>query len=267
MRAANPQTTQGLTRAQLDVTDSSRIAKALADMRPSVVINAAAMAHVDACERDEALAFRVNADAPGRLAHACAENDCAFVHVSTDYVFGADATTRPRVESDAPAPVNMYGTSKLAGEARVAQTKARFCIVRTAWLFGYAGDFVDRMRTRARAGDNLRVTAQPGTPTPIAALADAILRVAERLATRQETPPLLHIAGAPPTTRFEWVREALLAAGLPEAADRMTLAAAGDFNDAAVRPAGTPLDTTLYQRLFGDRIAWRDALIPGVGAR
>jgi dTDP-4-dehydrorhamnose reductase len=250
----------GLDRAALDIAERYAVGIALERLRPCAVINAAAKADVDRCESDWPGALRANAEGPGVLAVACATLGLPLVHVSTDYVFGGEGHACPRRESDPPAPVNAYGRSKLLGEQRVLDSAGNAVVVRTAWLFGFAGDFLDRMRLKALAEGRLRVTEQAGTPSPVAGVAEGLHRIAIGLARGLRLPPIIHLAGAPIATRAEWVAAAVgcdpAMAGV--IIDRVGIDAFP--GDAAVRPLGTPLDTRLYHSLFGAPPDWRRAL-------
>src|SRR5207237_4193434 len=105
------------------------------DASPDVVGNCAAHTRVDACEREEAEAFRLNAHAVEGVANAARERDALVVHFSTDYVFDG-ATGRAYVEEDTPNPLSVYGKSKLEGERLLRLSAARFLLVRTQWLYG-----------------------------------------------------------------------------------------------------------------------------------
>jgi len=248
----------GLDRQALDIAAPSAVAQALQTHRPRTVINAAAMAAVDACETDFAAAVRVNAEGPGVVARACAAREIPFVHVSTDYVFGGEGHDRPRREGDPPRPINAYGRSKRMGEEEVLAAQGRSVIVRTAWLFGFPTDFVDRMARKAAQGERLRITEQTGAPTPVGPVAESLLRFAERLAAGAPAPPILHLAGSPVTTRAAWVERALAAAA-PGLAVIERVPVDAFANTGAARPLGTPLESRLAAELFDLRIDWRPA--------
>lgn len=126
------------TRRDFDVRDHRGVEDAVLSARPDVLINTAAFHKTDACEDDPALAFSINALAVRNLARASAACNAAFVHMSTDYVFDG-AQRSPYVEEDRPNPINVYGTSKLAGEHFAAAACRRSYVVRIASLFGTAG--------------------------------------------------------------------------------------------------------------------------------
>ena len=169
-----------LERTALDVGDRDAVAAALDRHRPEVVVNAAAWTAVDACERDVARAFRDNADAVRYLREACDRRSAHLVQISTDYVFDGTAT-RPYREDDPIAPLGVYGASKAEGEQAVHE--AGGTVVRTSWLFAEGGpSFVHTMLRLAKERPVLRVVAdQHGRPTLTRDLADAIVRIAQRL--------------------------------------------------------------------------------------
>ncbi len=173
-----------LDRARADLTWSARLARALDDVAPDVVVNCAAYNLVDQAEKECEDAFAVNARGVRRLAHWCAERGRLLVHFSTDHVFGQPGQGRPWVEDDEPAPVSVYGLSKLAGEGFVRAAGPRHLIVRTCGLYGLHGsggkgtNFVETMLRLVRQGGPVRVVDdQTCTPTFTVDLADAVVRL------------------------------------------------------------------------------------------
>jgi dTDP-4-dehydrorhamnose reductase len=176
-----------LGRADLDLTDGAAIQPRLAAIHPDVVINAAAYNKVDEAEQRPDLAFAVNAAAPGHIGRACAALGARLIHVSTDYVFDG-SLGRPYAEDGLPAPLGMYGASKLAGEHLVqAYAGEHALIVRTSAVFGMAGEgagkggnFVRAILRQAGAQHPLRVVDdQTTSPTYALDLARAIVSLAE----------------------------------------------------------------------------------------
>lgn len=246
---------RALDRAGLDITDPAALAAVLTGLRPAAVINCAAVSNVDAA----AAAHAVNAAAPGKLAQACTAVGAPFIHLSTDYVFGA-ATTRPWREDNPVSPVNDYGRFKAEGERGALAAGGRVCVVRVAWLFGDGEDFIARLVRGADPATPVRVAHdQIGSPTPIGPLAIRLLQLADRMAT-DPLPPVLHMAGTPPVSRADWVEtafDALTAAGRrPPPLIRAPLAA---FVSTAPRPYFSALDCSLSQALFGSPLDWRAA--------
>lgn len=156
----------GIARGALDITDAAAVDETLGELRPAIVINAAAYTRVDDAETDEAQALRINGDGPGVLGRWCAARSARLIHVSSDYVFAGDAAAP--YEVDAPtAPAGAYGRSKLAGEGAVRAAGGDAHVVRTGWLYGVNGpSFVRAVGGRLARGETVEVvTDQRGAPT------------------------------------------------------------------------------------------------------
>lgn len=244
-------------------------AQLIARERPQVVINAAAYTDVEGAQRDRERAFAVNAAAPGQLAQACAQAGAWLIHYSTDYVFdGAkqDGAGRPvpYAETDAPAPLNVYGESKLAGEQAVAATGAPHLILRTSWVYSRAGEnFVNKILARARAGTPLKVVNdQFGAPTWADALARATRQAVDVLARPQTDAGALaglyHLSAAGGGSWFDVAQEALRISVLDVP---LAPVSATEFAGAAPRPRNSLLDSGRFAAAFGHRIGdWREDL-------
>lgn len=172
----------------IDIRDAAAVHELITrDLRPDVVINTAAEHNVPKCEEKPDVTFAVNATAVKPLAMACEACGARLIHISTDYVFGTGGT-RPFVESDLPAPLNVYGASKLAGEHLIAANCGNYVIVRTSGLYGMAPcrakggkNFVNTMLYLAKTrGEVSVVTDEVLTPTYTLALARQIRVLAER---------------------------------------------------------------------------------------
>jgi dTDP-4-dehydrorhamnose reductase len=214
---------------ECDLTDATATLEAVRRLDPRAVVNCAAYTNVDGAEADEETAERVNADAAGNLARACAAAGARLVHVSTDYVF--DGSKRePWVESDPVNPLGAYGRTKLHGEQRVAALDDH-AIVRTAWLFGPHGpNFVSTMLRLASERDEVQVvTDQVGSPTFAGHLAPALVDMAERSDTG-----IFHGAGAGSCSWYELTLEAFDVAGV---SCRVLPTTAARFARPAPRPA------------------------------
>ena len=177
-----------LTHKDIEVCDFAQVTAKLSGLAPEIVINTAAFHHLERCELDPTLAFAVNSVGPRHLALACRELDAALMHFSTDYVFGG-GDSHPYSETDLPHPLNVYGASKLAGEAVVTLTWPKHYIVRTCGLYGLAGssgkggNFVENMLHKAKSCEILRVVDdQILTPTFTVDLAASVALLLE---TRQ----------------------------------------------------------------------------------
>lgn len=188
-----------LDRSQLDVTDASAVARAIADHTPDALVNCAAFTNVDGAEGDRDSAFAVNETGAGNLAEEATKAGLSLLHVSTDYVFDGEALLdsdgRPRayVESDRVGPLSVYGASKLEGERRVLFASPRHAVVRSSWLFGVWGaNFVETMLRLASERDSIDVVDdQVGCPTWTGHLAPALIGLLER-----EVAGLIHLAGS-----------------------------------------------------------------------
>ncbi|MBT4519154.1 MAG: sugar nucleotide-binding protein, partial [Halieaceae bacterium] len=134
-----------VARGQLDIGNPQSVARMMAELKPQVVINAAAYTAVDKAESEAAQARRVNALGPGFLAAACREQGARMIHVSTDFVFDGESS-RPYSPVSPPCPIGEYGRSKLAGEVAVHGELPGALTVRTAWLYSDRGaNFVKTM--------------------------------------------------------------------------------------------------------------------------
>jgi len=246
----------------LDLSDLEAIAPLVARVRPDAVVNAAAYTAVDRAEDEAELAFRINAQATGRLALACADADVPLVHYSTDYVFDGRGS-RPYREDDPTAPLGVYGHSKRDGEMAISDSGARHLILRTAWVYGLHGQ--NFLRTMLRVGaerDELRVVAdQHGCPTPAWLIADttaAILRqgIAES--------GIRHLVAGGQTTWHGFadaIFEEASKRGLIARRPVVTPIATAEYPTRAQRPAYSVLDTSRLREEYAlDLPDWREAL-------
>jgi dTDP-4-dehydrorhamnose reductase len=235
-------------------------------LRPDLVINAAAWTDVEAAEdgpQARAAAFRINGQAPGELAQACAAVGAWLIHYSTDYVFDG-ARDRAYTEDDPPHPLNAYGASKLAGEQAIAAAGCKHLILRTSWVYSSGGDnFLTRIIARARGAAHLRVVSdQYGAPTWARTLADAT-RLAARCVSGDtaaaQPSGLYHVTAAGRCNWFEYAQTALGALGIEAAIEPVGAAA---FPVRARRPLNSELDASRFAAQFGwTRPHWRDELL------
>jgi len=146
-------------RPELDLLSPETVQPALANIRPNIIVNAAAYTAVDQAEKEPEVAMAVNAGGAMAVADAARTLGVPLVHLSTDYVFDGRKST-PYIEQDQVAPANVYGASKLAGEAAVAAATRDHVIVRTAWVYSpYGKNFVQTMLTLAQSRDEVSVVA------------------------------------------------------------------------------------------------------------
>jgi len=248
-----------LGRDEADLSDPASCAAAIDNIRPTVVINAAAYTAVDAAESEETLATRINGDAPGAMARACARLGCPFVHISTDYVFDGSGTTPWSV--DAPTgPLGAYGRSKLSGEQAVRAAGGVHAILRTSWVVSAHGrNFVKTMLRLGAEREKLTIVAdQVGGPTPAGDIAEACLVMAEQLVKDPSKSGTYHFSGAPDLSWADFARAIFARAGLAcEVEDIPTSA----YPTPAARPANSRLDCSATLSAFGiARPDWRNGL-------
>lgn len=235
-----------LGRAQCDLAEPGALSACVREVRPAVIVNAAAYTAVDRAEREPALAEAVNGRAPGVLAEEARRLGAYLVHFSTDYVFDG-AKRAPYLESDEPHPLQVYGRSKLAGERAIRAAGARHAIVRTSWVYAHRGrNFVHAILYKARTDGRLRVVAdQFGTPTWARDLARL---VTDLLRLRELPEGTFHAAAAGEATWCDFAREILRLAGSATPVEAVTTA---EFPTASRRPAYTVLDSSRLPRATG----------------
>lgn len=169
------------TTTKLDITNLEAIRQMVKDNDVKVVVNCAAYTNVDAAESNEALAEKLNAEAPKNLAVTMKEIGGLLVHISTDYVFGGDPYNTPCKEDQKGTPTGVYGKTKLHGEQGIVATNCNYIILRTAWLYSEFGkNFVKTMLNLTATKPQLKVVIdQVGTPTYAYDLAKAIATILE----------------------------------------------------------------------------------------
>lgn len=154
-------------RQVLDLADLDRVDAYLQAHQPALIVNAAAYTGVDAAESEKKLADRLNHRLPARLARYASDNAARLIHYSSDYVYPGEGD-RPWHETDTPAPLSVYGATKLDGDRAVEESGARHLILRTSWVYGHRGrNFMNTMLRLGCERDHLGVVNdQIGAPTP-----------------------------------------------------------------------------------------------------
>lgn len=227
---------------KLDVADRDEVLGSITTLRPDIIVHAAAMTNVDACENDPDRAYAINALGARHVADAARRVTAHVVHVSTDYVFDG-AKGAAYHEWDDTAPISVYGRSKLGGEREIDPS---WTTVRTSWVFGRHGaNFVKTVLKLAdeRDGELPMVDDQRGCPTSAADLAGMIRRLAVG-----RIPGLFHVSNQVGASRYEMARDILRYAGHDPA--RITPITTADMPRPAARPANSELDN-LALRLSG----------------
>lgn len=260
-------------RDKVDLAKPDTIVHALKDVRPDVVINAAAYTAVEKAETEVDLAHAVNGKAVGVLAEQCKKQGVALVHYSTDYVFDG-AATRPYLETDPVNPLSVYGRSKLQGEQYLQEVGGNWVVFRTGWVYGQRGsNFCRTMIKLAQEKDNLKVVDdQTGAPTPANWLAELGLSIAGVVAMHRyksqgklaptflpdfpsEIPggEIFHASAAGVTTWYDYACMAIEHAhkqGLVKSMPSIERAKTSDMNFAAQRPAYSVLNNKKLMDTF-----------------
>lgn len=249
-------------RVQCDLADTDRIRSVVREVRPTIIVNAAAYTAVDKAESEPELARQINAVAPGVLAEEAARLGALLLHYSTDYVFDGNKAA-PYVEGDATGPLSVYGRSKLEGEQAIRAAGGKSVIFRTSWVFGARGNnFVKTILRLAREKERLCVVDdQIGSPTPAAMLATvtgiglAMLRHGAALGEGESR--LYHLAAARPVSWCEFARTIVGLAGQASGFDlrlkpeAISATSTADYPTPALRPMNSRLDCSQLEKDFG----------------
>ena len=241
----------------LDVTDPERVRRRINIDRPDVVINCAAWTDVDGAESSEQQCFEVNAVGAGNIAQTAEQAGARVLYVSTDYVFDG-GKEGSYVESDLPAPLSVYGRSKLAGEQATIEANRRSFVVRTSGLFGLGGsNFVDTMLRLGKAGEVLVVHDQTTSPTYTWHLAYGLVRLLDT-----DSFGLHHMAAAGDCSWYEFAREIFERADM----EVVTLGATSEMlGRSAARPANSALSSEIAHAI--ELPSWQDGLISYLAQR
>ncbi len=253
-----------LSRAEADLSDPASAARHVAEHQPDLVVLAAAYTAVDLAESEADLARRVNAEAPGTIAGACTASGAALAHFSTDYVFDGrgGAPYRP---SDAPAPLNVYGQTKLEGERAILDACPRALVIRTSWVVSAHGkNFVKTMLRLAGEEVPIRVVDdQVGRPTAAADLARFVLSQAGRLFQAKAGDLAFGVHHFANAGEISWcgLAQGLFEIALGERAPMVEAITTAERPAPAARPACGTLDTSETEAVFSvTPRPWREAL-------
>lgn len=264
-------TVRALERSDVDLANHDALRRTIREIAPALIVNAAAYTAVDRAENDAGLAHAVNGVAPGILAEEAKRLKAGLVHYSTDYVFDGSAE-RPYLETDDPAPINVYGESKLAGENAINASGCAHLILRTSWVYSMRGEnFLLTVRRLAGEMEILRIVAdQLGAPTWARTVAEATALVLsacggpsapEKLAERGGT---YHLTAAGETSWHDfasasvaWMRYA----GQPVLCREIVPISTSDYPTPARRPAYAVLNCGKLEKSFGVAMPdWREQL-------
>lgn len=244
---------------ELDITKIDEVMRFAREVKPYAIINCAAYTAVEACEKEEDLAFRINAVGARNLSIAASETGAKLMHISTDYVFDGKNRENPYVETDKPDPCSAYGSTKLAGERFVRDFADRYFILRTAWLYGDGKNFVKTMLRLSETNEKIRVVNdQVGSPTSAAELAKAIGAL---LFT--ENYGLFHATCEGSCSWADFTKEIFRLAGKSTRVEEISTE---EYGAPAPRPAYSILENRMFKLttdfMFAD---WHDAIAAYLG--
>jgi dTDP-4-dehydrorhamnose reductase len=251
--------------AELDLADAAAVRRKLDEVRPDVIVNAAAYTAVDKAESEPEQAHAVNAAAPALLAQEAARRGALLIHYSTDYVYDG-AKAAPYVETDRTNPLGAYGRSKLAGEEGIRASGCDHLIFRTSWVYAARGaNFLRTILRLAAEREELRIVMdQIGAPTWARLIAEATaLALRQALAERRHgrfESGLFHLACAGETS-WHGFASAIVAGRSGLRVKTVTPITTADYPLPAPRPANSRLDTGAFRARFGLALPdWRDCL-------
>lgn len=240
-----------------DFANPAGVAETVRALRPDVIVNAAAHTAVDKAESEADFARTLNATTPGAIAQEAAKLGAWLVHYSTDYVFDGSGS-RPWVEADTPAPLSVYGRTKLEGEQLIAQSGAKHLILRTSWVYAArGGNFAKTMLRLAQERERLTVIDdQWGAPTGADLLADVTAHAIRHLQRHPEHAGLYHCVAAGETTWNAYAKYVLSRANIENSAIKIVAKEVAPvptsaFPTPAARPHNSRLSTAKLQTTFG----------------
>ncbi|UCE99065.1 MAG: dTDP-4-dehydrorhamnose reductase [Planctomycetota bacterium] len=235
-----------------DITNDQQLSNVVTNN--SIVINCAAYTNVDKAESEAELAYKVNADAVGRLGTLARQADIWLLHISTDFVFDGKSD-RPYVETDTPNPINSYGAGKLAGEQLLVESRCRHCIMRVEWTYGRAGNnFVTKLIQHAKTNKTLKVVDdQIGSPTATTEVAKVICKL-----VKNKPEGLFHFASQGYVSRFDMAK--FIFDNLKWKVD-LSPCKTSDFPTPAQRPLNSCFDCSKIKVLLDEPInTWQGPL-------
>jgi dTDP-4-dehydrorhamnose reductase len=255
----------GLARPKIDLTQGHNLRQIIQEIKPEIIINAAAYTAVDKAESEAEIAHKVNAIAPQIIAAESQKLGSFLIHISTDYVFDGNSNY-PYQENDITNPLSMYGQTKLAGEMAVQQACTDYIILRTAWVYGTygKGNFVKTMLRVGKDRPEVRVVAdQIGSPTWAHDIADTISKIIPQLTS--EISGIYHYTNSGVASWYDFaiaIFEEARKLGLPVQINQVIPITTPEYPTPAKRPAYSVLACRKISQLLGTYPPhWRQKLI------
>ena len=248
-----------LNSLELDLADPDAIRKTVRELEPGIIVNAAAHTAVDKAESEPDLAMKINGDAPGILAEEANRLDSLLVHYSTDYVFDGKKQGGYS-ENDTTCPQNVYGKTKLAGEAAIRESGARHLIFRTSWVYGLRGrNFLLTVLRLAQEREALEIVDdQIGAPTWCRMIAEATSLALSGF--HEGLSGTYHMTAAGSTSWHGFAAAILELSGI-EKKPALTPIPTEDYPLPAARPQNSILSNEKLHSGFGLRLPdWRSSL-------
>jgi len=248
-----------------DLADLKGLRLTIEKLRPDVIVNAAAYTAVDKAESEAAKALQINYEAPQLLAEAMQRLNGWLVHYSTDYVFDGSGK-RPWRESDATAPLNSYGKSKLLGEQAIEASGCKHLIFRTSWVYGAHGNnFAKTMLRLAGEREHLKVIDdQIGAPTGADLLADVTAHALHRAVAMPELAGLYHLTSFGETSWYDYARfivSSALSHGVQLRVQNISPISTSEYQTSAQRPRNSRLATGKLESNFGLHLPiWQEGI-------
>lgn len=242
--------------ATLDITSAEQVSTYFYDFQPDYCVNAAAYTAVDLAETESAKAFAVNAEGVANLAEAAAENNCTFIHISTDYVFDGE-TNLSYSEDDFTDPQGVYGASKRKGEELALDLNPKTIVLRTSWLYSeFNKNFVKTMLHLFSVKDEMGIVAdQYGQPTNANDLAEAVMTIIQK---KQKTYGIFHFSNYPEATWFEFAQKIAELSGSKIKLKAITTA---EFPTPARRPKRSTMALDKIEETYGiEPKYWQNSL-------
>jgi len=255
-------------RNELDLSMPETLGAIIQDIRPDIILNAAAYTDVDKAESEPELAMTVNGISPGVIAREAKKIGAGMIHYSTDYVFDGKATF-PYKEENPIYPLNIYGKSKLAGEQAVIQVGIPHIIIRTSWVYSLRNsNFLLTIQKLAQTRNQIKVVDdQTGSPTWARSIAEGTKQILEQSLSKStkieklfSCSGVFHMSCSGKTNWFGFANKILEFSGLSKSTELIPISTT-EYTTPAVRPRYSLLSNKKLKQVFNQEMPqWQDAL-------